>query len=131
MAITAQPGQMTPLSVSMQFYGKPSIVGLVPARCFYPAPAVDSAILRLDVHPESPDGVTDVKGFFSLVHAGFAASRKQLANSLAQGLKIDKSDAIPMLERAQIAPQRRAGTLAIAEWVKLWQVFKEGGEETC
>jgi 16S rRNA (adenine1518-N6/adenine1519-N6)-dimethyltransferase len=124
-AITAQPGQMSPLSVSIQFYGRPRIVGLVPARCFYPTPKVDSAVLRIDIHPEPPAAVTDAGSFLSLVYAGFAASRKQLANSLAQGLKIDKSNVLPLLESAEIMPQRRPGSLSMAEWVKLWLVFSE------
>ena len=52
--IVAEPGQMSVLSISVQFYGKPGIISYVPARCFYPAPEVDSAILRIDVYPQ-PD----------------------------------------------------------------------------
>ncbi len=48
-AIVAHPGDMSLLAVSIQFYGKPSIVARVPARSFYPAPKVDSVILRVDV----------------------------------------------------------------------------------
>jgi len=43
-AIVAKPGQMSILSISVQFYGEPAIIGYVPAQCFYPAPEVDSAI---------------------------------------------------------------------------------------
>ena len=45
--ITAQPGEMSLLSVSVQLYGKPTMVSKVSARCFYPAPNVDSAILKI------------------------------------------------------------------------------------
>lgn len=34
--ITAQPGEMSLLSVSVQFYGAPKIAAKVPARAFYP-----------------------------------------------------------------------------------------------
>jgi 16S rRNA A1518/A1519 N6-dimethyltransferase RsmA/KsgA/DIM1 with predicted DNA glycosylase/AP lyase activity len=59
------------------------------------------------------------------VRAGFTAPRKQLANSLAQGLGASKSETLSLLETAGIASQRRAETLALEEWARLWQVFKE------
>jgi len=46
--IVAAPGDLSLLGVSIQFYGEPKIVVHVPARAFYPAPKVDSAILRID-----------------------------------------------------------------------------------
>jgi len=49
--IVAGPGALSVLGVSVQFYGNPCIITRVPARSFYPTPKVDSAILRIDVHP--------------------------------------------------------------------------------
>jgi 16S rRNA (adenine1518-N6/adenine1519-N6)-dimethyltransferase len=67
----------------------------------------------------------DEGSFFELVRAGFTAPRKQLVNSLAQGLGASKSEVLSRLERADIASQRRAETLTLGEWARLWQVFKE------
>ncbi len=125
-AVVAEPGQMSLLSVSVQFYGQPVIVGHVPAQSFYPPPAVDSAILRIDLYPQPAVAVTDTEGFFDVVRAGFTASRKQLANSLAQGLGRPKVEALSLLERGGIAPQRRAETLTLDEWARLWQVIHQG-----
>jgi 16S rRNA (adenine1518-N6/adenine1519-N6)-dimethyltransferase len=124
-AITAGPGRMSVLSVSVQFYGKPEIIGPVPAGCFYPAPEVDSAILRVTLYSRPAVAVTDVGGFFSLVRAGFSAARKQLVNSLSQGLKLPKTEVQPLLQQAKIAPVRRAETLTLEEWAGLWQVFTQ------
>ena len=124
-AITAGPGRMSVLSVSVQFYGKPEIVGHVPAGCFYPAPEVDSAILQVAVYPRPAVAGTDVSGFFSLVRAGFSAARKQLINSLAQGLELPKTEVLPLLQKAKIVPQRRAETLTLEEWAGLWRVFSQ------
>ncbi len=123
--IVAKPGEMSLLSVSVQFYGEPRIIGYVPAQCFYPAPKVDSAILRIDPHPQPVVAVADEAGFFELVRAGFTTPRKQIVNSLAQGLGVSKIDALSLLETAGIVPQRRAETLSLEEWAQLWQVFKE------
>jgi len=122
-AIVAEPGRMSLLSISVQFYGEPRIVSYVPARCFYPVPEVDSAILRVKLYPSPAVAVTDKASFFELVRAGFTASRKQIANSLAQGLGLTKTEVLPLLEQAGIVPQRRAETLTLDEWARLWRVF--------
>ncbi len=124
-AITASAGRMSVLSVSVQFYGRPEIISRVPAVCFYPAPEVDSAILRVAVCSQPAVAVADVDGFFSLVRAGFSTARKQLVNSLSQGLKLPKTEVLPLLQQAKIASQRRAETLTLEEWAGLWQVFTQ------
>jgi 16S rRNA (adenine1518-N6/adenine1519-N6)-dimethyltransferase len=122
--ITAKAGEMSLLSVSVQLYGKPTIVSKVPARCFYPAPNVDSAILKIAVYAQPKIEPGDITGFFDIVRAGFSANRKQLPNSLANGLKIPKADIIPLLEKAGIDAKRRAETLTIDEWGILYKAFK-------
>jgi len=126
-AIVAKPGQMSVLSVSVQLYGKPEIVSYVPPESFYPPPEVDSAILRIALYPESIVAVNDTASFFALVRAGFCASRKQIGNSLAQGLGLPKAEVLAVLEEAGIAPQRRAETLSLDEWARLWQI-KQGNQ---
>jgi 16S rRNA (adenine1518-N6/adenine1519-N6)-dimethyltransferase len=124
-AIVAKAGDMSLLSVSVQFYGEPRIISHVPAQCFYPAPKVDSALLRIDLYPQPAVAVSDEGSFFDLVRAGFVAPRKQMANSLAQGLGRAKTEVLPLLERADIASQRRAETLTLEEWARLWRIFEE------
>jgi len=123
-AIAAGPGDMSILSVSVQFYGKPEIIRRVPAQSFYPAPEVDSALLRIGLYPE-PAVAVDEGGFFELVRAGFSAPRKQIGNSLSQGVGLGKAQVLPLLEKADIDWQRRAETLTLEEWARLWRVFEE------
>jgi 16S rRNA (adenine1518-N6/adenine1519-N6)-dimethyltransferase len=123
-AIAAKPGDMSLLSVSVQFYGEPKIISIVPPESFYPAPEVSSAIVRIDVYPK-PKVDVDEKGFFDTVRAGFAAPRKQLANSLAKGLGREKASVLPFLQKANIDPQRRAETLTIEEWAGLFRALEE------
>ena len=128
-AIVAKPGEMSLLSVSIQFYGEPRIISYVPAQCFFPAPGVDSAILRIDLYPQPAVAVTDVGSFFDLVRAGFTAPRKQIANSLAQGLGLPKGEVLSLLEKVDVMSQRRAETLTLGEWAQLWRVFTRLGEK--
>jgi 16S rRNA (adenine1518-N6/adenine1519-N6)-dimethyltransferase len=123
--ITAAPGDMSILSVSVQLYGKPEIIGYVPARYFFPEPKVDSAILKIDIYKEPIVSVPDVKTLFKVVRAGFSSKRKQVLNSLAQGLRISRSDALLLLDKSEIDPQRRAQTLNLEEWARLCRNYAE------
>jgi len=123
--IAASPGQMSLLSVSVQFYGRPEIVSYVPADSFYPAPEVDSAILKISVPDQPRVAVSNEERFFNLVRAGFSVSRKQLVNSLALGLKLPKTDITRLLNECGIDTKRRAETLSIEEWAHLSKVYSE------
>jgi 16S rRNA (adenine1518-N6/adenine1519-N6)-dimethyltransferase len=123
--IIAQPGDLSLLAISVQYYGKPEIVGYVPARNFYPAPKVDSAILKITMYPKPPLIVTSEKSFFKIVRAGFCARRKQVANSLAQGLDIPKPEVLSLMEKTEVIPQKRPETLTLEEWAHLEKIFTE------
>jgi 16S rRNA (adenine1518-N6/adenine1519-N6)-dimethyltransferase len=122
-SIAAAPGDMSILGISVQLYGKPTIVDYVPAQSFYPQPKVDSAIVRIEVYPKPSVEVSDIAGFFEIVKAGFSAPRKQIRNSLAQGLQLNSAEIVKSLEQAGIAPQRRPETLSLEEWAKLHRAF--------
>jgi 16S rRNA (adenine1518-N6/adenine1519-N6)-dimethyltransferase len=121
--IAAEPGDLSLLAVSVQFYAVPRLLGRIPAGAFYPRPEVDSAILRLDVRPQPAVPVAEVNRFFQVVKAGFSQKRKQLRNALAGGLRLTATDADALLQRAGIPGQRRAETLTLAEWAALANAF--------
>ncbi len=123
--IVAAPGDLSLLGVSIQFYGKPDIVAHVPARAFYPAPKVDSAILRVDLKDEVPLAHEQRDSFFRLVQAGFSERRKQIHNSLARGLHRKDAEVQAWLKAAGIDPGRRAETLSIEEWLQLWHQMEK------
>jgi 16S rRNA (adenine1518-N6/adenine1519-N6)-dimethyltransferase len=123
--IVAAPGDLSLLGVSIQFYGKPDIVAHVPARAFYPAPKVDSAILRVDLKDEVPLAHRQRDSFFRLVQAGFSERRKQLHNSLARGLHRKDVEVQAWLKAAGIDPVRRAETLSVEEWLQLWHQMEK------
>ncbi len=69
--------------------------------------------------------MTSEKNFFKTVKAGFCAARKQVANSLSQGLDIPKPEVISLMQAAGVDPQKRAETLSLIEWARLEKVFSE------
>ena len=64
-------------------------------------------------------------GFFKVVRAGFCAARKQIGNSLAQGLDIPKAEVLSLLQKAGLPPQRRAEDLSLEDWAKLERIIFE------
>ena len=117
--ICAGPGKMSLLSLSVQVYGTPTIVAYIPAEAFYPAPKVDSAVLRVEILPEPVISAHLLDTFFTLIKAGFSQKRKTLRNSLSGGLGIAPAGAEKMLAEAGLDPMRRAETLSLEEWGKL------------
>ena len=122
-SIVAQPGNMSILGISVQLYGKPTIVDYVPVQSFYPEPKVDSAIVRIEVYRRPSVDMADIAGFFEIVKAGFSAPRKQIRNSLALGLQLAPEEVTQLLKQAKISPQRRPETLSLEEWARLQQTF--------
>ena len=117
--LVAEPGDMSLLAVSVQFYGRPQVVTKLNPAAFWPRPDVESAVVRIDVYDQSPVEVPGEDVFFRVVKAGFSQKRKQLRNSLAGGLQIDKQRAASLLETAVIDAARRAETLNLEEWAAL------------
>jgi 16S rRNA (adenine1518-N6/adenine1519-N6)-dimethyltransferase len=115
---------MSLLAVSVQFYGRPRIVARIKAGSFYPSPQVDSAVIRIDLDDYPVVEVDDVDSFFEVVRAGFAQRRKQLRNALAAGLALPASEVAQVLNRAGVNPKRRAQTLSLEEWARVWKEMK-------
>lgn len=67
-----------------------------------------------------------------LIKAGFLQARKKLANALPTGLasmhiQLPKAQALAALETAGIDPNRRAETLTLQEWVRLYHALYASG----
>ena len=121
--MTAPPGKMGILSVATQVYGRPRIVASVPPKAFRPSPNVTSAVVRIDTYAEPAVAFDTAESFFTLVRAAFSAPRKQIHNSLKNGLNVDPEDVMALLRNAGISPTRRAQTLSINEWGDLYRKY--------
>ena len=124
-SMVAERGRMSLLAVGIQLYGIPRIVCDVPPRAFYPPPKVTSAVVKIDVRPRPAIEVEDVEEFFDMVRAGFSAPRKQLHNSLSQGLGVSSDQANRLLELAGLDPRKRAENLSLEDWGELYQAARE------
>ncbi len=76
--ITVKEGKMSLLSLSVMLYGIPEVVAKIPGSHFYPAPKVESAVLRVDVHEGIEALRTEALAVFQLARAGFGQKRKKV-----------------------------------------------------
>lgn len=106
------------LSIFVQYYSKYLDSFLVPSACFYPAPKVDSTVIRLDLK-EPPQ--IDPIDFFELVHAAFQKRRKMLTSSLPFSKELIQEALIAI----DIRPDARPEVLSFDKWVELFKKTKQ------
>jgi 16S rRNA (adenine1518-N6/adenine1519-N6)-dimethyltransferase len=86
----------------------------VPPTAFQPTPKVWSSVVRL--RPKTSVSVDET--FRRLVSVAFAQKRKTILNNL----KSELNDAAALLRDGEIDPRRRAESLTLAEWFRLFEV---------
>ena len=119
--IAAEPGTRASGAITypVHYYATVEKVTEAPSECFYPAPKVDSVVLRLDLRETPAVDAKDTDLMFKCIKAGFAQRRKTLLNSLSSMEGLDKDAANAALEKAGIDPGRRAETLTLEEFAKI------------
>jgi len=112
--ICAQPGKMSLLAVSVQYYGEPKIVAKVSKGNFWPSPKIDSAIVHIKLKTLVPQ-----TGFFEVIKAGFSNRRKQLWRNLSVGLKLDSVKVKNTLKQVVGNDKIRAEELGVKQWQEI------------
>lgn len=70
------------LTILSQFWADVKILRLVGRKCFYPAPKVNSALVKLDVRKSPRLELSDYSFFRRTIKASFAQRRKNIKNCL-------------------------------------------------
>ena len=117
--MAAQPGDMSILAVSVQFYAEPTLGLVVPAELFTPPPKVDSQIISLKRRNSPLFADIEAREYFHVVRAGFGEKRKTLRNSLSGGLHKEKTEIEALLSAAKLQPTARAEELGLEDWYRL------------
>lgn len=103
-------------SVKAAFYGDVSRAGTIGKNVFWPAPNIESGLVRIDVTSGHPRDLRDA--VFPLVDAAFAQRRKTLRSTLAP-LYGSATDAEEALRAAGIDPGLRGEKLTVDDFVRL------------
>ncbi len=123
--ITAAPGtrECGAISAAVWYYSTPKLLFPVSRGSFLPAPAVDSAVIRLDLPQELPEDLPPREDFFAVVRAGFGQRRKTMLNSLSAGLRWEKDATRALLTAAGIAENARAEQVTLEQWKALTRAY--------
>jgi 16S rRNA (adenine1518-N6/adenine1519-N6)-dimethyltransferase len=126
--MAADPGHMSLLSLAVQIYASANKVIDVPPQCFDPPPKVHSSVLKLTPSSEPKLRFESPDDFFKLARGGFKSPRKQLHNSLADGLFIHLDDARSLVSETGLETTRRPATLSLEDWQVLYDVWVKSGK---
>ena len=119
--IAADPGgkDYGALTIGITYHAEAELITTLSPENFYPAPKVDSALLKLTIREKPKVAVENEALFFRVVRTAFRTRRKMLKNSLVRGRFASAEVLSSVFEELGIAPQRRAETLDIAEFAAL------------
>lgn len=101
------------VSVRVAYRAVPAVIRRVPARVFWPQPAIESVVVRLD-RLVAPPVTADPVRLWRVVDAGFAERRKTMRNALRR-LGVDADEAVALLARCGLGRDARAEQLSLHE----------------
>ncbi len=103
------------LSILVNYRCETEFICKVPPGCFFPAPKVDSALLRLSILKEPKFKLENPVLFRKITQAAFGMRRKTIKNALInKGFNREK--VINALKNTGIDPKRRGETFSISEF---------------
>lgn len=105
------------LSLSVKVYGVPKYIKTIARGNFTPQPKVDSAIVAIQQISRSHFTNIDEAWFFTLLHAGFSAKRKQLLGNLTKLLP--KDVLLHIFSELDLSPTIRAEDVKLETWLLL------------
>ncbi len=113
------------VTVAVNYYSTVHKLFNVSAGSFYPAPKVDSSVIKFTPHDPIPYDVNDVKLFFLLVRSGFEQRRKTLVNALNGAKGMEKSMIAQIVTEVTGDPNIRAERLTMQLWQELSNRFSQ------
>lgn len=106
------------ITVSINAVADSEIISYLNRDLFYPAPNVDSAVLKITLNKNKYQ-INDIKKFRNLVKVAFSMRRKTLVNNLMKGYGISREVAENYLTENSISITARGEELSVEEFVKL------------
>ena len=119
--IVAEPGgkDYGALTIGVAYRTDATLIATLSPENFYPAPKVDSALLKLTMRENPKVRVENEEFFFKVVRTAFRTRRKMLKNTLVRSRLASAKVLETAFEELGIAPERRAETLDITEFAAL------------
>lgn len=115
------------LTILSQFWADCEILRLVGRKCFYPAPKVNSALIRFKINEKPRLELSDYSHFRRTIKAGFAQRRKNIKNCLTNG-GFNKDTVTSVLEKLGIDFNTRAENISIETFGKISEELKNANK---
>ena len=113
------------LSVAVQYAMHVERVFTLQPRAFYPAPKVESTVVRLVRREEPAVRPRDLALFRKVVRAAFAYRRKTLVNSLALALELPRAAIERAAAASHLSPEQRGERLDLNDFARLADALAE------
>lgn len=115
MAAAPSTKDYSALSVWMQSQCTVELVRVLPPSVFWPAPKVNSAIIRVTIDPQRRARIPDLKYFHQFVKAIFIHRRKFLRANVVAAMKrhLTKDEVDAILDGMEFAPDTRTEQLDV------------------
>jgi 16S rRNA (adenine1518-N6/adenine1519-N6)-dimethyltransferase len=122
--LAARPGSKSygGISVLVTYHCRTAILGKVPPTVFWPAPKVESLLIRLERRPPIV-GVGSAE-LMPVVRAAFSQRRKTVRNSLVAGLGQQADRVEEALRQAGVPPSARAESLGLEEFALIVEALR-------
>ena len=114
------------LTILSQFWADVEMLRTVGRKCFYPAPKVTSALVKLTVREKPLLELSDYSHFRKTVRIGFAQRRKNIKNCLLNGGFL-KDAVLKSLSELGIDENTRGEKLSIETFGKLSELLIKNG----
>lgn len=111
------------VTIAVNYYAEAEMLFEVKKDCFYPAPKVDSAVIKLKIRKDPPVNVKDEKHFFRIVKAAFSQRRKTAVNCLSNGLGISKTEVAEALKAIGKNEKSRAENFTMEDFAELSELL--------
>lgn len=129
--LCASPGTKAygALTLACQYRASTRIILRIPPGAFYPVPAVDSALVRMDWRPAPAVRVESEERLFRVIRAAFGQRRKTLRNALRHA-GFSAGSVESGLAAAGVKGERRGETLSLEEFARLSESLPDRTESS-
>ena len=124
LRLVAEPNtpDYSAITLAVKMAGEAKITRNVSRNMFFPAPNVDSAVVKIDIDRHKLDG-EDFALVHKLVRSAFLMRRKTLVNNLSQAFGISKQAATEKITSAGLDAMVRGEALGLDDYIKLSHFF--------
>jgi len=123
--LIAKPGgkDFGPLAIVSQLVCRVEILSRIGPQAFWPRPAVDSVLVRMDRRDVIPIEVCKLESFALFVRSVFEHRRKTIKSALGYVVTGERRDAVCQ----ELDSQRRPESFGVEEWLRIYKIA--GAEE--